>query len=227
MIAGNGKGRITDAREMRRHIRNLLMEAAGNRGRVVIAGNTVNLLSEKLFRLADTPFVAQGIVIGGDSIDELRITGNRIEGANDGIRIAASGTDDPTPPRWREGAPPNRIAHAVISGNTITLNPLSNVSPAHGIYLGHVTRATLGQNSVSMADASFRSDTVAPHFGICQFGWRGPLLMVSENHVTGMENGIAVIPGLAEDLRGIWRLRDNAALRTRRAYVVASGVEVI
>ena len=39
-----------------------------------------------------------------------------------------------------------------------------------------------------------------------------------------MENGIAVIPGLSEAQNGIWRLRDNAALHTRRAYILAPGV---
>lgn len=224
-LAANGKSRITEPREMRRHIRNLLSEAAGNRGRALIAGNTVNLLPGKYFRLAETPFLAQGIVIGGDSIDEVRITGNRIEDANDGTRLAASGRADPNPAQWRDRPPENRIGHAVISGNTITLNPLSSATPAHGLFLGHVARASIGQNSVTAPD-SFRAESVAPHFGICQFGWRGPLLTVSENNVAGMENGIAVIPSLGDAARGIWRLRDNAVFRTRRAYVTAPGVDV-
>ncbi len=223
VIAANGKSRITDPAEMRRHLRNLLREAAGNQGRAAIAGNFVNLLADKHFRLAATPYIAEGITIGGDAIDELRITGNRIEDANDGIRIAASGRDDPNPPNWRDGRPPNRIAHAVISGNTVTLNPFSSATPAHGIILGHAERATLGQNSVTMPDR-LRVAPVAPHFGICQFGWRGPLLMISENQVGGMENGIAVIPGLSDAQSGIWRLRDNAAQRTHRAYILAPGV---
>ncbi|MDQ7775052.1 MAG: DUF6519 domain-containing protein [Paracoccus aminovorans] len=225
-LAANGKSRISDAREMRRHIRNLLAEAAGNRGRAMIAGNTVNLLPGKYFRLAETPFVAQGIVIGGDAIDEARITGNRIEAAIDGIRLAASGRGDENPPIWRDRPPANRIEHAVISGNTITLNPLSSATPAHGLLLGHVARANIGQNSVTMAPGVFRVEAEAPQFGICQIGWRGPLLSVVENNVSGMENGIAVIPGLSDAVQGIWRLRDNAAFRTRRAYVSAAGVEV-
>lgn len=225
-LAANGKSRITDPREMRRHIRNLLSEAAGNRGRAVIAGNTVNLLPDKYFRLAETPFVAQGIVIGGASIDEVRITGNRIEDANDAIRLAASDVGDADPPIWRDRAPQNRIAHAVISGNTVTLNPLSSATPAHGVFLGHVARVSIGQNSVT-APQSLRVESVAPHFGICQFGWRGPLLTVAENNVAGMDNGIAVIPGLVDAPHGIWRLRDNAVFRTRRAYVTAPGVEVL
>lgn len=224
-LAANGKNRIQDPREMRRHIRNLLSEAAGNRGRAVIAGNTVNLLPDKYFRLADTPFVAQAIVIGGDSIDELRITGNRIEDANDGIRLAASGRADPNPPTWRDRPPENRIGHAVISGNTITLNPLSSATPAHGVFLGHVARANISQNSVIAQGG--RTESVAPHFGICQLGWRGPLLSIAENNVSGMENGIAVIPSLSDAARGVWRLRDNAAFRTRRAYVTALGVDVL
>ena len=224
-IGANGKSRITDPAEMRRHLRNLLREAASNQGRAIIAGNLVNLLPDKHFRLATTPFIAEGIAIGGDAIDEVRITGNRVEDANDAIRLAASGRKDPNPPNWRDGRPPNRIAHAVICGNTITLNPFSSATPAHGIYLGHAERATLGQNSVTMPDG-LRAEPVAPHFGICQFGWRGSLLAISENQVAGMENGIAVIPGLNDSQTGIWRLRDNAALRTRRAYILAPGVSL-
>ena len=91
--------------------------------------------------------------------------------------------------------------------------------------LGHVARASIGQNSVTAPD-SLRTESVAPHFGICQFGWRGPLLTLCENNVAGMDNGIAVIPGLVDAAQGIWRLRDNAVFRTRRAYVTAPGVEV-
>ncbi|HRM76444.1 MAG TPA: hypothetical protein PLI13_17325, partial [Paracoccus sp. (in: a-proteobacteria)] len=130
IIAANRRNRISDPAEMRRHLRNLLREAVRNQGRAEIAGNVVNLLPDKHFRLATTPYIAEGIVIGGDAIDELRITGNRIEDANDGIRLAASGAEDPNPPNWRDGQPPNRIGHAVISGNTITLNPLSSATPA-------------------------------------------------------------------------------------------------
>lgn len=226
-LAANSKSRIVDPREMRRHLRNLLSEAAGHGGRAVIAGRTVNLLPDKHFRLAQTPFLAQGIVIGGDTVEEARITGNRIEAANDGIRIAASGRGDPREPIWRSRPPANRIAHAVVSGNTITLNPLSSATPAHGLFLGHVARASVGQNSVAMAEGLFPVEAPAPHFGICQFGWRGQLLTICENHVTGMDTGIAVIPGLADIVRGVWRLRDNAALRTRRAYVTAQAVDVI
>lgn len=224
-VQSNDKSRIVDPAEMRRHLRNLLREAARSQGRAVIAGNTVNLLPDKHFRLAATPYVGEAIAIGGDAIDEARITGNRIEDANDGIRLAASGRDDPNPPNWRDGTPPNRIAHAVVSGNTVTLNPLSSATPAHGIVLGHVERATLGQNSVTLPFGR-RVEPVAPHFGICQFGWRGPLLAISENQVGGMDNGIAVIPALSDAQTGIWRLRDNAALRTRRAYVLAPGVSL-
>lgn len=226
-LSANGKSRITDPREMRGHIRNLMSEAVGNGGRATLAGRTVNLLPDKHFRMAETPYLAQGIVVGGDRIDEVRITANRIEDANDGIRLAASGYADDAPPVWRNQAPANRLAHAVVSGNTITLNPLSSATPAHGIFLGHSARATVGQNCVTMAASFYRVDPVAPHFGICQFGWRGPLLTMTENNVAGMDNGIAVIPGLIDAPRGLWRLRDNAAFRTRRAYVTAAGVDVI
>lgn len=224
VIAAHPRNRIVVPAEMRHHLRNLLREGVASAGhRVMLGHKSVTLLPEKHFRLAESPFIAEGIVLGGAQIDEARITGNRIEDANDGIRLAASGTDDPDPPSWRSRRPKNRILHAVIEGNTITLNPLSSASAAHGIYLGHVERASLSRNSVLMPD-KFRVDAVMPHFGIFQFGWRGQLLTISENQVSGMENGIAVAPTLDEGPRGIWILRDNAAARTRRAFVLAQGV---
>ncbi len=39
---------------------------------------------------------------------------------------------DPNPPIWRDREPGNRIAHAVISGNPVTLTPLSSATPAPG-----------------------------------------------------------------------------------------------
>lgn len=215
---------IANASEMRHHLRNLLREGVASAGQhVTVVRKPVTLLTPKFYRLAESPFITEGIVIAGAQIDEARITGNRIEDTNDGIRLAASGTGDANPPRWRDRRPDNCIRHAVIEGNTITLNPLSSASPAHGIYLGHVERASLSRNSVQMPD-KFRVDAVMPHFGIFQFGWRGQLLTISENQVSGMENGIAVVPSLNDGPRGIWILRDNAATRTRRAFVLAQGV---
>lgn len=227
-ILQNGRSKIASATELRRYLRNLVMEAAVNGGRAVIAGRNVTLLPAKAFRTADTPFLAQGIVVGGDSVDEVRIVGNRIEDANDGIRVAASGHKDPMPPRWRTGRPPNHVAHARIEGNTITLNPLSSATNSYGILLGHSVRASISQNSVVLDRARMPQDSgPSPHFGIMQIGWRGPLLTISENRVEGMDNGIAVASVLSAQVRGLWRLRDNAAFGTRRAYITAAAVDVV
>ena len=88
------------------------------------------------------------------------------------------------------------------------------------------SRAECSANGFANADAP-ENDTRAPHFGVHQFGFRGPRVTLSENTVVGLAYGYAVIPSLSSDLAGVWRLRDNAAAQVSFPYVFGTGVQVI
>ncbi|RQP04700.1 MAG: hypothetical protein D1H97_16570 [Paracoccus sp. BP8] len=226
LAPGGARGRITEPAEMRRRISNLITEAATNQGRVVFNGRPLRLLRPEIFRTAADAYIGEAICIAGPAVEEAQVSGNRIEGADCGIRIAASSARDEVPPRWRDHRPGNAIRHALVNGNTILLRPASTATPAFGLFMGHGDRLLASQNSVLGEDQPLRGDLPSPHFGFCQFGWRGDQLVWSENRAAQLTNGFAVIPALREARAGIWRLRDNAAPDTLRAYVVAAGVAI-
>jgi hypothetical protein len=211
MIKDNTQNHIRSASEMRHHLRNMLDSSLRNQGQVRLAGRQYSLISSKQFALADTSFAAQGIVIAGATVGVVHVTGNRIDGANEGIHIAASTRHSPETD-WTIEPPPTLISRAVISANTITLAPLSTATFAAGINLGHIDRVTASQNAITGNGQSANSDTPLPHYGMRQYGWRGPHLTWTENTVRNLGYGFSVGPELkTTGQHRIWRLRDNSA----------------
>ncbi len=219
---------IADPKDLRRYMTNLVDEAIRSpKGTAVIGSRGVTLLGDNTLAMTRAAYMAQGITVAGGEIDDLHILCNRIEGANDGIRVAASTSGDPNPPEWRQQRPPNTVRRARIEGNVIAVQPLASGVEAHGIYLGHVDSVTVGQNDISGGDRPSNPDLIMPQFGVYQFGYRGPRFTVSENTVRNLCHGYAVVPELYEEGTGLWRLRDNAAQGSARPFAVATGVEVL
>ena len=227
-LRSNTADRISLELILRRQLTNIVSEAVRNQGRAVVGSGERRLFGVDILAGQAQAYLAQGIVIAGDAVDEARVTGNRIERAIDGIRIAASGLTDRRPPAWQLLRPTNSVTRVTVNANTVTVAPLSLQTAAFGIFLGHVDSATVGGNDIRLANADApENDTRAPHFGVHQFGFRGPRVTLSENTVVGLAYGYAVIPSLSSDLAGVWRLRDNAAAQVSFPYVFGTGVQVI
>ncbi|MEM9318246.1 MAG: DUF6519 domain-containing protein [Pseudomonadota bacterium] len=226
-IEANRAEAVADTREMRAYIRNVLATAIRNNGRARVGQSNQRIFPFATLGLPDAGYMAQGIVIAGAEVEEALVTGNHIERANDGIRIAASGREDPNPPGWLDGRRPrNIVRQARVRENVIELQPVSALSVAHGIYLGHVDNVTAGQNRIT-GTQNFEQSEFRPHYGMRQFGYRGRLLVWSENHAEQISNGFAVLPSINPDTVGTWRLRDNNAFDTRNRTIVAQGVDVL
>lgn len=225
-LAQNNMARIETGQELRQHLINLMGEAIRDSGgRARIGQRQTRLVS---LGLTTAPYLAQGITIAGPSVDEAQVTGNRIEGALDGVRIAASSDADPVPAAWVTQQPPNIVQNARVTGNVIGLQPLADTADAHGIFLGHVESASVSENIISGITQSFDQDNVRPHFGLYQHGYRGTRLTISENTARLLYHGFVVVPAVdPSEGVGIWRLRDNGARGCVRPYVVASDVDVI
>ncbi len=151
---------------------------------------------------------------------------NRIERANDGIRIGASSSnDDEVPAIWRGDTPRNTVNRARVIGNVITTQPIAPEVKTFGIFLGNIGSSSVSQNDVGAAIPLPQSDNQPrPHFGIYQFGYRGPRMIMSENTVRDLYNGYAVLPTLDGSQRGVWRLRDNGSSNCLREAVLATDV---
>ncbi|MEE4109666.1 MAG: DUF6519 domain-containing protein [Halieaceae bacterium] len=226
-LARNSRNRISDEQELRQHAINVVEQAMRDpRGRAFIGGRRIPVLDTNRFTVLQAPFLAQGIVVAGAEVEDAHILGNRIEGANDGIRVAASSRSDPLPPGWNRERPDNTVVRVRIEGNVIAVSPVASTTDAHGVFLGHVDNATVGQNDIS-GGAAPNGKLPRPHFGVYQYGYRGPRLTVTENTVTNLFHGFAIIPEISDALTGIWRLRDNATPGCARPTVLASGVQVI
>lgn len=221
-LALNDMARIDTGQELRQHLINLMGEAIRDTGgRARIGQRQTRLVS---LGLTTAPYLAQGITIAGPSVDEAQVTGNRIEGALDGVRVAASSDADPVPADWVTEQPPNIVQNARISGNVIGLQPLADAADAHGIYLGHVESASVSENIISGTTVT---DNLRPHFGVYQHGYRGTRLTISENSVRALYHGFVVVPAVDPSAgSGIWRLRDNGARSCPQPYIVAPGVGV-
>jgi hypothetical protein len=217
--------RISTAQELRQHLTNAVCEAIRDPGgRATFGPRTIRLLTLGITR---DSYLAQGIAIAGDNVQEAQVTGNRIDGALDGIRIAASSRSDPNPPNWRMATPPNIVQRARITGNVIGVAPLAETVEAHGIYLGHVENVSVGENVISGPGGVIGDpDRPAPHFGLYQYGYRGARMTVTENSASALWHGYVVAPSISDNVTGIWRLRDNSARGCNRPYVLASGVQV-
>ncbi|MEM6466187.1 MAG: DUF6519 domain-containing protein, partial [Pseudomonadota bacterium] len=222
----NRAGAIAVAREMRAHIRNILATAIRNGGRADVGPSNQRIFNLSTLALPQAGYMAQGIVIAGDAVEEARVCANSIERAIEGIRIAASSRRDPKPPTWRTAVPPNLVRHARVRENVINVQPLSNQTTAYGIYFGHVSEITAGQNMITGAGLAGKGD-FNPHYGMYQFGFRGAHLVWSENRADTITNGFAVMPTIDDRRRGLWRLRDNSAFGTVNNFIVASGVDVV
>ena len=227
-IERNRRNRVVRPMELRQHITNIIDQAVRHpSGEARIGGRGTEILPASRFAITRAATLAQGIVVAGAEVQDTHILCNRIEGANDAIRVAASTDNDALPPNWHERRPDNTVARVRIEGNVIALIPLATTTAVHGVFLGHVDNATVGQNDITGDARPPNPKIPRPHFGVYQYGYRGARLTATENTVTNLFHGFAIIPELSDILGGVWRLRDNATPGCAIHTVLASGVQVI
>lgn len=163
-------------------------------------------------------------MIAGPRVAEAQVIGNRIEGAQNGVRIAASSRSDPVLPDWQGAEPPNVVERATVERNVVALNPPAPGLPAHGVYLGHVRAADVTGNDVTGPAGSVR-DTL--WYGIRSYGYRGRLLAVTRNAAANLGVGVSVMPDLEPDGAwpgARWYVSGNGTLNVADEAELARGV---
>lgn len=223
VFAENDSERGIGANRMRQVLRDYLNRALRNNGRLDVGRQTWTVFEPRDLDLATAPMMAQGIVVAGATIEDVQIRGNRIFAAQEGIRIGASSRGDKEVD-WTAGTPPpNLIKRAIVADNRIHIRPVSAVTNAFGIYLGHADRVNCDRNEVTAPVTRSKFLATRPHFGLHQYGWRGPLLSWQANVVEHCGRGYLVAPDLSVDGRR-WVLRDNAAEACDEDRLLARGV---
>ncbi|MFL6844094.1 MAG: DUF6519 domain-containing protein [Allosphingosinicella sp.] len=141
------------------------------------------------------PIIDTAITVAGGTADKVTISGNAIEGAIDGIRVAIS-----------SGVPGNRVrADTVrIADNHIRLRAALVDLVRHGIYVGNVERCWITDNDVAYETADSRND--------------GPrLTRVRANNIQKLHaEGIRVFGSLGR----VVQLRGNSVESCPTAYTV-------
>lgn len=138
------------------------------------------------------PVIDTGIVVAGASGGDIAVSGNAIDGALQGVRVAISnGTSNKL-----------TLRSVRVERNTIRLAVTPLDRPRHGIYLGNAERAWIVDNDIAIETAdrpSERAKTAAAmrldHLhseGIRVYGVLGLMLQVRGNVVQGCSDGITV-----------------------------------
>lgn len=137
------------------------------------------LLADRLAKERDT-MLARGIVVAAKTLDEVRITGNRVESAARGICVAvssASGTKKARP----------QIRELAVERNIVSIPELSGSSGLRcGIFVGNAASVSIDSNRIDIAVQDDRRNVE----GIHVFGTMGRFLRIVGNRISGAEPGI-------------------------------------
>ncbi|HEX7151255.1 MAG TPA: DUF6519 domain-containing protein [Thermoanaerobaculia bacterium] len=147
---------------------------------------------------------SQGIVVGGTTAEEVRISGNSIHEVAQAIHIGVSHHD---PARTNE----NRAGRIVIDHNDILVHAQPGATRSfHGIFVGNCDSLVIRDNhlqlSRSIASGPFTIDAIRI------YGYFGRFINVRENHTAGnfaFSHGATVIPRGTIPAAPMWQVVDN------------------
>jgi hypothetical protein len=152
---------------------------------------------------------SQGIVVGGDLANDVRIQGNTIDGTVQGIHVGLSDL------KVRPHAAHLIAGRVQITGNTIHLRLTPETwGDRHGIFLGCVNSAVVQDNHMDVTSTAAQAGgaPAQPIQAVKVAGHFGPLVLVERNSMTGFTNGIYT----DQDARSIpagtlWKVAENVS----------------
>jgi hypothetical protein len=126
---------------------------------------------------------AQGIVVGGDFANDVRILNNTVDGTTQGIHVGLSDV------KTHRG---HLIANRVqVRGNTVNIRVTPETTgDRHGIYLGCVQSGLISENHIQLSRTP--SATSAGQFidAIKVAGFFGQSLIIERNNMVGFTVGL-------------------------------------
>lgn len=150
-----------------------------------------------------TPVALQGIVVGGQVAEDVRIVDNTLRDVQQGIHVGLS--------RRQQGSTRIDVGRVFIQGNDVDVRvPVDAVHQRHGIFVGSSKNLAILDNHVEVDVEAFDLDAQA----ILVKGVLGRLALIQRNHVEGGNVGIEVIAlntgGGASEF-GVWKASENLA----------------
>jgi hypothetical protein len=151
---------------------------------------------------------ARGIVVAGGLADEVRIVGNTVRNAVQGIHVGVSAQRVRNPGTGVS----DTAGRVVISDNTVhvVLMPESAVE-RHGVFVGNCRSLIIEDNYITCERPGTASRLSIE--GIRVYGFLGPMAYVTRNHISGFHTGVrmAALNNRADGAGSMWRVVDNIA----------------
>jgi hypothetical protein len=179
-----------------------------------------NWLAAALPQLYSTS--SQGIVVGGNLANDVRILNNTVDGTAQGIHVGLSDIKHLGKHSGHLSA-----TRVQIRGNTVNLRITPEVNgDRHGIYLGCVTSAVISDNHLQLSRVpSSAAQTID---AIKVAGVFGPLLLIERNCMLGFSTGLYTDPDETSLPKGsLWMAAENASDVTNQIaamFTVANNV---
>ena len=160
---------------------------------------------------------SQGITVGGEGAQDVRILNNTIEDFAEGIQVGLSKRADQT--RLQSQT-------VTITGNTLSilLTPSSANRDRHAIFVGNCDSLFIANNRADLT----RSTTVEKLDidGIRVWGELGDRALISRNHLKGFTIGINMHPLKSIKLNEqLWQVDFNVAPSRQQTVVVTNGAD--
>jgi hypothetical protein len=207
--------RIKSERDLLKHVEALADSVLLTEGRY----GDLDAGKEWYGRLAtDQPSVAsQGIVIAGVAAPDVRVVDNNMQGVLQGVRIGVSHRE------IRQGAP-DFAGRVQIAGNTIgLLLPPIDIRERYGIFVGNCKSLRIEDNRVAVSRHRLTADLYIE--GIRVYGHLGRMVLVRDNHLSGVTTGVRVTPlnATGNQLQQ-WLVSTTMAEQARSAVIADSRV---
>jgi hypothetical protein len=147
---------------------------------------------------------SQGIVVGGNVANDVRILNNTVDGTAQGIHV---GLSDRKAVPYVSGLQANVVQ---IIGNTINVRLTTEMTgDRHGIFVGSVESAVISDNHVEL----FRGPNVGQEiYAIKVVGVLGPRMLIERNAMLRFTMGIFAQTGFSAIPQGdLWKAADNVS----------------
>ncbi len=165
---------------------------------------------------AEIPSVAaKGIVCGGRTAEEVRISGNRIEGALEAIHVGVSR-------RASVGDAPDVAGSIIIRDNVMRVYLASaSGSSKRGIYIGNCNHLVVENNRLNVQRYFLTRNAYIE--GIHIYGSLGRMVIVRQNFLSQCSVGIYMRALGTYRGKSQWLVADNMVPQASRAVVAPSG----
>lgn len=155
-------------------------------------------------RTNNPSFAAQGIVLGGQTLGEVRVDSNTITGFREGIHIGVS-------KREPRGQPHRTVGALSVQNNRIALRlGIDDIQGHYGLFVGNTRRLSIVNNHVEKPQSS--SDDRRYEEGIRVWGHLGPYVVIEENSTEHCHKGIRV-KSIKRPSPRMWVAADNLAVQ--------------